>query len=43
MMISGITTSEAIATLIIWGMTAAGCFFAVRGIRRRRRKKRLAP
>lgn len=33
------TTSEIIVTAIIWLMTAAGCFFALRAALRRRRRK----
>lgn len=33
-----LTFSEIVLTFTIWLLTAAGCFFGVRGYRRRRRK-----
>lgn len=33
-----LTTSETILLLIIWGLTAAGLFFGIRGTLRRRRR-----
>jgi len=34
-----ITSSELIATIAIWLLTAIGCFFGLRAAWRRRRKK----
>jgi len=34
------TSSEIIVTALIWALTAAGGFFSIRGILRRRRQRR---
>jgi len=37
------TSSEIIVTALIWALTAAGGFFSIRGILRRRRQNRATP
>jgi len=34
------TSSEIIVTVLIWGLTACGCFFGLKAMLRRRREKR---